>query len=92
MAREGRAAAAGYAHLMPARRCWMLAATVAAFVAVLMALVCGMEWGGALQGMSPWEKVVNALFLAVNARHTGESTVDLSILAPAILVLFVLMM
>uniref|UniRef100_A0A0E0DI19 Uncharacterized protein n=1 Tax=Oryza meridionalis TaxID=40149 RepID=A0A0E0DI19_9ORYZ len=93
MAREGgRAAAAGYSHLMPARRCWMLAATVAAFVAVQVALVCGMEWGGALQGMSPWEKVVNALFLAVNARHTGESTVDLSILAPAILVLFVLMM
>jgi Trk-type K+ transport system membrane component len=51
-----------------------------------------MEWGGALPGMSPWEKLSNALFLAVNARHTGESTVDLSTLAPAILVLFVLMM
>uniref|UniRef100_A0A0D3FZY6 Uncharacterized protein n=1 Tax=Oryza barthii TaxID=65489 RepID=A0A0D3FZY6_9ORYZ len=70
----------------------LFAPLLAACVAVLMALVCGMEWGGALQGMSPWEKVVNALFLAVNARHTGESTVDLSILAPAILVLFVLMM
>uniref|UniRef100_A0A0E0KUY1 Uncharacterized protein n=1 Tax=Oryza punctata TaxID=4537 RepID=A0A0E0KUY1_ORYPU len=93
MARKGgQAAATGYSHLMPARRCWMLVATVAAFVAVQVALVCGMEWGGALQGMSPWEKVVNALFLAVNSRHTGESTVDLSILAPAILVLFVLMM
>ncbi|CAM0902655.1 unnamed protein product [Alopecurus aequalis] len=82
----------GYYHLLPARRCAMLAATVAGFVAVQVAMVCGMEWGGALRGMSPWEKVSNALFLAVNARHTGESTLDLSTLAPAILVLFVLMM
>ncbi|XP_040379495.1 probable cation transporter HKT7 [Oryza brachyantha] len=90
--RKGSVVVAGYYHLLPARRCWMLAATVTAFLAAQVALVCGMEWGGTLQGMSPWEKVVNALFLAVNSRHTGESTVDLSTLAPAILVLFVLMM
>ncbi|KAF8651573.1 hypothetical protein HU200_063396 [Digitaria exilis] len=82
----------GYYHLLPARRCWMLAGTVAAFVGVQVAMVCAMEWGGALQGMSAGEKVSNALFLAVNSRHTGESTLDLSTLAPAILVLFVLMM
>ncbi|GJN26514.1 hypothetical protein PR202_gb14448 [Eleusine coracana subsp. coracana] len=82
-----------YYHLMPARRCWMLAATVAAFVGVQVALVCGMEWdGAAFRGMTAWEKLVNAVFLAVNSRHTGESTVDLSTLAPAILVLFVVMM
>ncbi|KAL5214733.1 hypothetical protein ABZP36_003885 [Zizania latifolia] len=92
LARKGRAVAAGYYHLLPARRCWMLTATVAALLAAQVALVCAMEWGGALQGMSRWEKVVNALFLAVNSRHTGEATVDLSTLAPAILVLFVLMM
>ncbi|KAL6843740.1 hypothetical protein ACP4OV_026311 [Aristida adscensionis] len=92
LARKGGAAAAGYYHLLPARRCWMLAATVAGFVAAQVALVCGMEWGGALRGMSAGEKVSNALFLAVNSRHTGEATVDLSTLAPAILVLFVLMM
>uniref|UniRef100_A0A0D9W965 Uncharacterized protein n=1 Tax=Leersia perrieri TaxID=77586 RepID=A0A0D9W965_9ORYZ len=83
-----------YYHLMPARRCWMLCGTVAALVAAQAAMVCGMEWGGggALRGMSAWEKLVNAVFLAVNSRHTGESTVDLSTLAPAIIVLFVLMM
>ncbi|CAM0902658.1 unnamed protein product [Alopecurus aequalis] len=91
MARDGRELT-GYYHLLPARRCAMLAATVTGLVGVQVALVCGMEWGGALQGMSPWEKLSNALFLAVNSRHTGESTLDISTLASAILVLFVLMM
>ncbi|XP_062183908.1 probable cation transporter HKT1;4 isoform X2 [Phragmites australis] len=90
LARKGREAT-GYYHLLPARRCWMLAATVAGFIAVQVAMVCAMEWGGALRGLSAGEKVVNALFLAVNSRHTGESTVDLSTIAPAILVLFVIM-
>ncbi|XP_039805136.1 probable cation transporter HKT7 [Panicum virgatum] len=91
VARKGREAT-GYYHLLPARRCWMLAGTVVGFIAVQVALVCAMEWGGALQGLSAGEKVVNALFLAVNSRHTGEATLDLSTLAPAVLVLFVLMM
>lgn len=91
IARKGREAT-GYYHLLPARRCWMLAGTVGGLIAVQVALVCGMEWGGALRGMSAGEKLSNALFLAVNSRHTGESTLDLSTLATAILVLFVLMM
>jgi Trk-type K+ transport system membrane component len=91
IARKGREAT-GYYHLFPARRCWMLAGTVVCFIAVQVALVCAMEWGGALRGLSAGEKVSNALFLAVNSRHTGESTLDLSTLAAAILVLFVLMM
>ncbi|CAD6259687.1 unnamed protein product [Miscanthus lutarioriparius] len=83
--RKGREAT-GYYHLLPARRCWMLAGTVAFFIAVQVALVCAMEWGGALRGLSAGEKLSNALFLAVNSRHTGESTLDLSTLATAILV------
>ncbi|KAK1685335.1 hypothetical protein QYE76_046183 [Lolium multiflorum] len=91
MTKKGRELT-GYYHFLPARRCVMLAATVVGLVGVQVAMVCGMEWGGALQGMGPWEKVSNALFLAVNSRHTGESTIDISTLATAILVLFVLMM
>ncbi|KAG2574553.1 hypothetical protein PVAP13_7KG416470 [Panicum virgatum] len=91
VARKGREAT-GYYHLLPARWCWRLAGTVVGFIAVQAALVCAMEWGGALQGLSAGEKVSNALFLAVNSRHTGEATLDLSTLAPAVLVLFVLMM
>ncbi|KAJ1272677.1 hypothetical protein BS78_06G221300 [Paspalum vaginatum] len=88
--RKGREAT-GFYHLLPARRCWMLAGTAACFVAVQAVLVCAMEWGGALQGLRAGEKVWSALFLAVNSRHTGESTLDFSTLAPAIIVLFVLM-
>ncbi|KAG2568610.1 hypothetical protein PVAP13_7NG409450 [Panicum virgatum] len=80
VAKKGREAT-GY-HLLEARRCWMLAGTVVGFIAVQAALVCAMEWGSALQGLSAGEKVANALFLAVNSRHTGEATLDLSKLAP----------
>uniref|UniRef100_A0ACD5V2Z8 Uncharacterized protein n=1 Tax=Avena sativa TaxID=4498 RepID=A0ACD5V2Z8_AVESA len=91
MTKKGRELT-GYYHLLPAWRCVMLAATVAAFIGVQVTMLCAMEWGRALQGMSPWDKVSNALFLAVNSRHTGESTIDISTLATAILVVFVLMM
>lgn len=91
MTKKGRELT-GYYHLLPARRCVMLAATVAALIGVQVTMLCAMEWGRALQGMSPWDKVSNALFLAVNSRHTGESTLDISTLATAILVVFVLMM
>ncbi|KAF0906078.1 hypothetical protein E2562_009085 [Oryza meyeriana var. granulata] len=33
LAKKGKAVASGYYHLMPAQWCWMLAATVAAFLA-----------------------------------------------------------
>ncbi|KAK1697958.1 hypothetical protein QYE76_014655 [Lolium multiflorum] len=66
MTKKGRELT-GYYHFLPARRCVMLAATVVGLVGVQVAMVCGMEWGGALQGMGPWEKVSNALFLAVNS-------------------------
>ncbi|KAI6680949.1 hypothetical protein NL676_034830 [Syzygium grande] len=38
-----------------------------------------------MEGLSPYEKLVGALFEAVNTRHAGESVFDLSIISPAIL-------
>jgi trk system potassium uptake protein len=46
---------------------------------LLVAATVGMlafEWGGVLAGMAPWEKVLNALFHAVNTRSCGLNTVD----------------
>lgn len=83
----------GYAPLLPCFQCLCLALTVWGFVLVQFVALCCMEWGSpAMEGLSPYEKVVGALFVAVNARHAGESVFDLSIISPAILVLFVLMM
>ncbi|KAF8021454.1 hypothetical protein BT93_G1788 [Corymbia citriodora subsp. variegata] len=83
----------GYAHLLPGFHCLCLAATVWKFVLVQFVALCCMEWGSpAMEGLSPYEKLVGALFQAVNTRHAGESVFDLSIISPAILVLFVLMM
>ncbi|XP_071910060.1 uncharacterized protein [Coffea arabica] len=45
-----------------------------------------------LSGFNTYQIVVGVLFQTTNARHTGESIVDLSAVAPAILVVFVVMM
>ncbi|XP_056174829.1 cation transporter HKT1;3-like isoform X2 [Syzygium oleosum] len=83
----------GYAHLLPGFHCLCLASTVWKFVLVQFVALCCMEWGSpSVEGLSPYEKLVGALFEAVNTRHAGESVFDLSIISPAILVLFVLMM
>lgn len=83
----------GYDHLFPRLHSLMLALTVLGILLVEFASICTMTWRNVeSEGLSLYEKLVNYLFLAVNARHTGESTVDLSILTAAVLVLFILMM
>ncbi|XP_073004503.1 probable cation transporter HKT1;4 [Typha latifolia] len=83
----------GYYHLLSCMHSILLAFTIGVLLMGSMLLTCAMEWNSkALQGLSSYQKVINSLFVAVNARHTGESTLDLSQLNSAILVLFVLMM
>lgn len=83
----------GYDHLFPRLHSLMLALTVLGILLVEFMAICTMTWRNVeSEGLSLYEKLVNYLFLAVNARHTGESTVDLSTLTASVLVLFILMM
>ncbi|XP_047309843.1 sodium transporter HKT1 [Impatiens glandulifera] len=83
----------GYDHLFPRKRSFFLGATVLGFILIQFVLFCSMEWNAeAMKGLSSFQKLVGSLFEAVSARHTGESIVDLSIVSPAILVLFTMMM
>ncbi|KAJ6809221.1 putative cation transporter HKT7 [Iris pallida] len=83
----------GYYHFLPHRHSVLLALTVVGFLVVQLVLVCSMEWHSeAFAGLTSYQKLMGALFMSVNSRHTGESTVNLSQLSSAILVLFVLMM
>ncbi|GAV83358.1 LOW QUALITY PROTEIN: TrkH domain-containing protein, partial [Cephalotus follicularis] len=85
--------AIGYLHLLPRRHSILLVVTVFGFVAVQFILFCSLDWNSvALTGLNSYQKTIGVLFQTVNTRHTGETVVDLSIISPAILVLFVAMM
>nr|AGT16404.1 high-affinity potassium transporter [Saccharum hybrid cultivar R570] len=91
---EKSAAAAGFGHLLPSGpRAASLAATVVVVAAAAAALLCCLNWNSAVfAGLTAGEKVTNAVFMAVNVRQAGENSVDCSLVAPAVLVLFLAMM
>lgn len=83
----------GYDYFFSRLRCWFLGGTVLGFILVMFVGFCAMEWNSkVMEGLSNYEKVVGTFFVAVNARHAGESIFDFSILSPALLVLLVFMM
>ncbi|CAI9099128.1 OLC1v1035899C1 [Oldenlandia corymbosa var. corymbosa] len=85
----------GYDHLFSSLHSTCLAVTVVVFVVVQFVVFGVLEWNNsseATSGLSAYEKVVGTLFQVVNSRHSGESVFDLSLITPAIIVLFVIMM
>ena len=88
------AVAAGFVHLLlPGLQTVFLAVTVVAVAAAAVTLFCCLNWDSEVfDGLTAGEKITNALFMAVNARQAGENSVDCSLVAPAVLVLFLSMM
>ncbi|KAL6873651.1 hypothetical protein ACP4OV_013733 [Aristida adscensionis] len=90
---ERSAMAAGFGYLLPGSQTAVLAATVVSLAAAAAVLFCSLDWDSAVfAGLAAGDKVANAVFMAVNARQAGENSVDCSLVAPAVLVLFVAMM
>ncbi|XP_021776292.1 sodium transporter HKT1-like isoform X2 [Chenopodium quinoa] len=83
----------GYDHLMSSKKTWFLGATTIGFWVLQIAVFSGMEWSsGVMEGMSSYEKFVGTIFQTASSRHSGEYIVDLSIISPVVLVLFIIMM
>uniref|UniRef100_F6I5Q6 Sodium transporter HKT1 n=2 Tax=Vitis vinifera TaxID=29760 RepID=F6I5Q6_VITVI len=83
----------GFLYLLPSLHSTLLVPTVLGFILIQFTLLCSMDWNSeGLNGLNSYQKIIGALFQSVNSRHTGETIVDISILSPAILVLFVVMM
>ncbi|KAL5549747.1 hypothetical protein UlMin_004978 [Ulmus minor] len=83
----------GYLHLLPRLHSTLLVPTVLGFIFVQFVLFNSMEWSSeALGGLNSYEKIIGVLFQCVNARHTGETIVDISTISSAILVLFLVTM
>jgi Trk-type K+ transport system membrane component len=70
-----------------------LCASVVALLAAGVAMFCAMDWASSLfDGLSTFQKVVSAFFTVVNARHSGENSIDAGMISPAVLVLIIVMM
>ncbi|XP_073006560.1 cation transporter HKT2;1-like [Typha latifolia] len=82
-----------FSHLHPNLRTTFLLLTVIGFIAATVALFCSMDWNSAVfDGLNSYQKIVSALFMAANTRHAGENSIDCSLVSPAVLVLFIVMM
>jgi trk system potassium uptake protein TrkH len=66
---------------------------VSAALTILGALAyAGLEWRASLEGLTPLDKLTNALFQSVTTRSVGYNTVDLTLMQPATILLVMLLM
>ncbi|KAF3338584.1 Cation transporter HKT2 [Carex littledalei] len=83
----------GFDHLLTNLGTFFRSSTVLGMIAFMIMLFCSMDWRHPVfAGLNSYQKVVNALFMAVNARHAGENSVDCSLISPAVLLLIIFMM
>ncbi|KAM3213296.1 hypothetical protein ACQJBY_065973 [Aegilops geniculata] len=82
-----------FANLLPRLPTVFLSSTVVGLAAAGVTLFCAVDWNSSVfDGLSSYQKTVNAFFMVVNARHSGENSIDCSLMSPAIIVLFIVMM
>ncbi|CAM0909716.1 unnamed protein product [Alopecurus aequalis] len=82
-----------FGNLLPRLPTVFLSSTVVGLVAAATTLFCAVDWNSSVfDGLSSYQKTVNAFFMVLNARHAGENSIDCSLMSPAILVLFIVMM
>lgn len=84
----------GYDHLFSRVRSIYLGFTVLGFLVLQLVVFFSLEWysNDVHGGLSVYEKVVGSVFVVANTRYGGESVFDLSVISPAILVMFVFFM
>ncbi|CAN6206768.1 unnamed protein product [Urochloa humidicola] len=82
-----------YSYLLPKLPTAFLSSTVVGLLAVAVTMFSAIDWNSLLfDGLSSYQKIVNALFTVVNTRHSGENSIDCSLISPAVLVLIIAMM
>jgi Trk-type K+ transport system membrane component len=80
-------------HLLTNLGTFFRSITVIGIIAFVLTLFCSMDWRHPVfDGLNSYQKIVAALFIAVNARHAGENSVDCSLISPAVLVFIIIMM
>ncbi|XP_021774566.1 probable cation transporter HKT6 [Chenopodium quinoa] len=83
----------GYGNLISSFKAFLLSFTAIGLVMIQFLVFTTLEWNSLVfQGQNWYTKIVGSLFQTVNSRHSGESIVDVSLLQPATLALFVVMM
>nr|BAE44385.1 high-affinity potassium transporter [Phragmites australis] len=82
-----------FRHLLPKLLTAFLSSTVVGLAALAVVLFSVIDWNSLVfDGLSSYQKIINALFMAVNTRHAGENSIDCSLISPAVLVLLIVMM
>uniref|UniRef100_A0ACD6AGB9 Uncharacterized protein n=1 Tax=Avena sativa TaxID=4498 RepID=A0ACD6AGB9_AVESA len=82
-----------FGNFLPRLPTVFLSSTVIGLAAAATTLFCAVDWNSPVfDGLSPYQKTVNAFFMALNARHSGENSIDCSLMSPTIIVLFIFMM
>uniref|UniRef100_A0A0D6QRP9 Uncharacterized protein n=1 Tax=Araucaria cunninghamii TaxID=56994 RepID=A0A0D6QRP9_ARACU len=71
---------------------WLVMVTIGC-LALLLSLIFGLMWNNpVLNGLSPWQRIVDAVYQSISCRHTGFNIWSLTSWSPTVLYVFILIM